>query len=162
MALVMSLIQKRALVRLKQVLKLAAQFPTLRKLGPKSAWSAEIQIVGEKAMISLNSEYRGKKKPTDVLSFPAGSPFRETGLLGELIICLPVLKKQARDLGHSAEQELTVLTVHGVLHLLGLDHEKSKAESAKMARWEAKILNQILGPHKAGLILRTHSGMTEK
>src|SRR5690349_4055414 len=116
--------QNTAEIRLSRILVEARSFPTLARRGPKSSWSVSLQIVGASPMSQLNSQYRGKNYPTDILSFPAPPVFRETGLLGELIICLPTLRRQAKEFGHSELFELEVLTVHGVLHLLGLDHEK--------------------------------------
>jgi rRNA maturation RNase YbeY len=104
-------------------------------------------------MRRLNAEYRRKRYATDVLSFPAPSVFRDQGWLGELVICRPVLRAQAREHGHSAERELAVLIVHGVLHLLGLDHEKGPRQAAAMARWEGRLL-----PAR-GLIARSQSGI---
>jgi probable rRNA maturation factor len=112
-------------------------------------------------MIRLNTAYRGKAYATDVLSFPTLNPFRSQGLLGELIICLPVLKAQARNLNHSREEELDVLLIHGLLHLLGLDHEKSLKQATLMAGWEAKILRTLspsLHKKRLGLIHRANSG----
>jgi probable rRNA maturation factor len=91
-------------------------------------------------MSRLNRSYRGKTYATDVLSFPAPPVFRRQGHLGELIICLPVLKSQARELGHSAETELDVLLVHGLLHLLGMDHEKGGKAARVMRLWETRLL----------------------
>jgi probable rRNA maturation factor len=102
-------------------------------------------------MTRLNEQYRGKAYATDVLSFPSPEVFQSMGQLGELVVCLPVLKRQARELGHAPEQELDVLLAHGALHLLGLDHELGPKQSAEMARLEARLL-----PARAkGLIRRT-------
>jgi probable rRNA maturation factor len=113
-------------------------------------------------MARLNSRYRGKPRPTDVLSFPAPEPIRSLqGALGELVICLPVLTRQAREQGHRAELELWVLLAHGLLHLLGMDHEKGGKQAAEMARWEKKLLSAVIplasrrGP--PGLIRRSYS-----
>lgn len=131
------------------------RFPALRRLGPRQAkWQAGVKLLGtSKAMAKLNLKYRGKNRATDVLSFPAHPVFWEIGYLGELAICLPVLRKQAKELGHTAEAELEVLITHGLLHLLGLDHEKSVRQAGVMARWEARLLNK-----RSGLIARARSG----
>ena len=139
-----------------------AKFP---KKGPK--WVTTVRMVSMKQMIQLNTAYRKKTGPTDILSFEAPEPFRSTGMIGELVICLPVLKRQARELGHSCQVELDVLLVHGVLHLLGMDHELGPRQAAEMARWEGKILNLLRGPKSRvgsarrglGLIERAHSGI---
>ena len=120
----------------------------------------ELRIVGSAPMIRLNRAWRKKNKVTDVLSFSAPEIFRTQGHLGELVVCLPVLKKQAKDLRHSPEAELQILLVHGVLHLLGMDHEGSKKAAREMARWEANILAELYGSteravERKGLIQRS-------
>jgi rRNA maturation RNase YbeY len=139
--------------RLKLLLRKAHGFKELRKLGvfgDAPAWSVDVRMVGAPMMTRLNSQYRGKKYATDVLSFTAPEMFSRAGWLGELVICVPVLKRQARELEHTPEQELDVLLAHGILHLLGLDHEKGPRHAAKMARWE----KQLLPAKSAGLIGR--------
>jgi probable rRNA maturation factor len=148
--------------RLRRLIQFAQDFSPLAKLGPKGQWIIEVKVVGRAAMTRLNADYRGKNYPTDVLSFPAMSPFWEMGHLGDLVICLPTLQKQARDLGLKAEFELEVLLAHGLLHLLGLDHEKSSKEASRMGRWEAKLLRTSLKLSTTqkllGLIDRSESG----
>lgn len=116
----------------------------------KNHWSVEVLLVGRIRMKEFNQTYRGKSTSTDVLSFPTIPLFRKRGYLGQLVICLPILKQQARRLSHSPEYELDVLLVHGLLHLLGWDHEKSDVEAKKMSKLES----QILGKMKLGLIQR--------
>ena len=117
----------------------------------------ELRIVGSAPMIKLNRTWRGKNRVTDVLSFSAPEIFRTQGHLGELVVCLPVLKTQARQLKHPPEAELQVLLVHGILHLLGMDHEGTKKAAREMAKWEAKILSELYGSEgkSKGLIQRT-------
>lgn len=148
--------------RLDQILDIIQSFPTLKRLGPQANWSVDFALIGRPAMTELNGSYRGKYYPTDVLSFPTEDPFRKTGLIGELIICLPTLKKQARDLGHSAAWELDILLTHGALHLLGLDHELGERQARQMAKWELKVLTKLSGKKRVesmGLIDRTKLGM---
>ena len=73
----------------------------------------------------LNRQYRGKDKPTDVLSFPG---FPNQPALGDIVICLNIAEEQARRYAHSFERELAFLAVHGLLHLLGYDHEMEEDE----------------------------------
>jgi probable rRNA maturation factor len=97
----------------------------------------------------LNCQYRGKDTPTDVLSFALeegeepdiyeGPP--ET-LLGDIVISLETAIRQAESFGHSLERELAYLTVHGMLHLMGYDHETDE-EKAAMRQQEEAILNQL-------------------
>lgn len=131
--------------RLKKVLVACQARPTLKRRGPRppAYWDAGVQIVGEEEMRKLNSRYRGKRKATDVLSFPAPDLFWEAGFLGELAICEPVLARQARGHGHAESAELDLLLVHGVLHLLGLDHERGEKHELEMSDWEKKLLRAI-------------------
>ena len=99
-----------------------------------------IALVDIKRMAKLNEKFRGVKEPTDVLAFPLGGEFVSTeSLLGEVVISIDKAEEQARERGHSLESELALLTVHGVLHLLGYtdeDEDKRKIMQAK----ENKIL----------------------
>jgi rRNA maturation RNase YbeY len=150
---------------IRKILKMARQFPTLRKIGGLQPHTIlGLSFVGEREMTRINRVYRKKNRPTDVLSFPAPEPFRSNGYLGDLVICLPVLKRQARNEGHSVEVELKVLLVHGFLHLLGMDHEgtsaRARLEARKMGRWETRLLGK-LGVNRAkesSLIGRHDSG----
>ena len=98
-----------------------------------------LSFVDGPAMARLNKKYRGKNKPTDILSFETDHPHS----LGDLVICTPVLRAQARDQGHDVETELAILLVHGFLHLLGYDHERSKGAALLQARAERKILKAL-------------------
>lgn len=82
-----------------------------------------VYIVDEPESQELNHEYRGKNKPTNVLSFPADIP-EELGipLLGDLVICAPVVEREALEQGKSLEAHWAHMLVHGTLHLLGHDH----------------------------------------
>ena len=99
-----------------------------------------IALVDIERMAKLNEKFRGVKEPTDVLAFPLGGEFVSTeSLLGEVVISIDKAEEQARERGHSLESELALLTVHGVLHLLGYtdeDEDKKKIMQAK----ENKIL----------------------
>jgi probable rRNA maturation factor len=142
---------------LQKVIAQAIAIPAVKKLGPKpaTAWTASVSLIGAPAMTRLNSAYRGKNRPTDVLSFTSPEIFQRQGLLGELVICLPVLKRQARELKHAPELELKVLLVHGLLHLLGMDHELGPKQAAEQRKLEQKILEKLLtGRSAQGLIQR--------
>lgn len=147
--------------QLLRVLRAARKLPGLRKRGPGKPWRVAVTLVSAPTMERLNARYRKRNYATDILSFPAPEVFRvHQGQLGELIVCLPVLRAQARETGHDAEVELLILLTHGVLHLLGLDHEEGARQTAAMARWEAKLLRAVI-PHEgsrvAGLIGRAGS-----
>lgn len=90
-------------------------------------------------MKKINKQFRGKNKPTDVLSFAPVEP----GSLGELLFCLDVLKKQAKEHEHSLEHEFLYMLIHGVLHLLGYDHELSAKEEKLMFRIQDELFETL-------------------
>ena len=102
-----------------------------------------IRIVDTKEGRSLNRHYRGKDYATNVLSFPAELPEGvNLPLLGDLVICAPVVAREAAEQGKSLAAHYAHLTVHGVLHLLGLDHEDER-EAEAMERFEREILADL-------------------
>ncbi len=94
-------------------------------------------------MQQLNKQYRDKDKPTNVLSFPMQSPV-EAGvfLLGDIALCAPVIKQEARQQSKSEMSHWAHMVVHGMLHLQGYDHIKND-EAEEMEQLEIKILNQL-------------------
>lgn len=99
-----------------------------------------IRIVDTEEGRQLNATWRGRDRPTNVLSFPAELPPElELPLLGDLVLCAPVIAAEAREQGKSLQDHYAHLTVHGILHLLGLDHEDD-AEAARMEAMERSIL----------------------
>jgi len=99
----------------------------------------------------LNKEWRDKDKPTDVLSFPAGEiPGYRYKVLGDIVISVPYTKKQAENLGVSFYEELVRLIAHGLLHLLGYDHEKSQKEARLMFDKQEKLIKHILDKNITG------------
>lgn len=133
---------------ISSVLLMAAEIHQLAPENEVSVTLADNQHIRE-----LNREYRGKDRPTDVLSFalnegdepeilagPDGTGI-ET-LLGDIIISLEMAESQAREYGHSLERELAYLTVHGMLHLLGYDHEDA-ARKVLMRQEEERILSRL-------------------
>jgi probable rRNA maturation factor len=102
-----------------------------------------VRVVGQARSRSLNAHYRHKDKPTNVLSFEgAGGAPDGRFFLGELVICAPVVAREAFAQGKSLESHWAHMTVHGVLHLLGFDHERRR-EAAKMAAREIQILDRL-------------------
>ena len=102
-----------------------------------------IRVVGAARSRSLNLRYRGKDRPTNVLSFGGAGPLPDGRHdLGEIVICAPVVAREAREQMKSAEAHWAHLTVHGVLHLLGFDHERV-AEARKMEGRETQILDRL-------------------
>jgi probable rRNA maturation factor len=100
-------------------------------------------IVGTRAGRRFNREFRGKDYATNVLSF-AHEPLRgqAAGLLGDIVICAPVVAREAREQGKPVRDHYAHLTVHGVLHLLGYDHQ-AEADAARMERLEQRILASL-------------------
>jgi probable rRNA maturation factor len=109
-----------------------------------------VLIVDEQAMTELHERWMGEPGPTDVLSFPMDElrppqpggreePAADPGLLGDVVLCPQVAAQQARTAGHSTKAELELLTVHGVLHLLGYDHAEPE-EHAEMFGLQEQLL----------------------
>ncbi len=96
-------------------------------------------LVSEKAMTTLNSKFRQKHKVTDILSFSGAGE----GELGELILCAHVVKRQAREHGLHPYEELSYLLLHGILHLLGYDHEPANGVSEKDAQKMMALQDRI-------------------
>jgi probable rRNA maturation factor len=104
-----------------------------------------ILLTTDSAVRKLNAQFRGKDKPTNVLSFPADPEDTFPGepqILGDIAIAYGVCAKEAKDEDKTFHDHLTHLVVHGVLHLLGYDHEKGK-EADTMEEWERKILARL-------------------
>ena len=95
----------------------------------------------------LNVSWRGVDGPTDVLSFPQDDEV----VLGDLVLSLPTARRQAAERGHADRTELRILLVHGLLHLLGYDHEQGGEELEEMAAAERKLLDRLGWPG-SGLI----------
>jgi probable rRNA maturation factor len=120
----------------------------LRGVAPARArGTVTIALVSDASMRRLNREFARQDKVTDVLSFPAGD--RGAPFLGDVVIATGVARRQARAVGHSSGQELRVLALHGLLHLLGHDHE---TDNGTMARVEARLRRR--GGLTAGMIER--------
>lgn len=152
----LALWNRRAERVVEDLIDFAQHFPALRKRAPQSTeWRAGVRLVGSSEMRNLNARYRKKDYATDVLSFASPEPFRSMGYLGELVVALPVLKRQAREHHHSAEMELWILLTHGLLHLLGMDHEKGKRAAQEQHLWEARLLAFSDIPQKSSLIGRS-------
>lgn len=118
----------------------------LKKLNQKQFYSLSVSVVTDSEMKKLNKQYRGKDKTTDVLSFSQleGEQFSSARPeIGDVIISLPTAKRQAKEYVTALEEELARLTVHGVLHLFGYDHERSKKDEVKMFRLQEKILSTL-------------------
>ena len=116
--------------------------------GASKSIEISVNIVGDSKIKEMNSRYRHKNKVTDVLSFPLETkPVKNSEIwpLGDIFICLSFAKKQAKSENVGIDKKLTQLTVHGFLHLLGYDHEKSDMKAKEMFDLEEKILSKISG-----------------
>ena len=124
-------------------LKNAAQ-ETLHYTNTPSTAELTIIITDDAQLHDLNHQYRGVDAPTDVLSFPAGETDLDSGglYLGDILISYPRALAQATEGGHPIEDELQLLVVHGVLHLLGNDHT-DEAEKASMWSTQTVILDRL-------------------
>ncbi len=116
----------------------------LAALAPESGpVGVSVFIVGLARSRRLNADYRGKDKPTNVLSFGGVSRTPDGRCwLGELVICAPLVAREAAAQAKRREAHWAHLTVHGVLHLRGFDHERA-AEARKMADIEVQILDKL-------------------
>jgi len=142
----------------------------LARVAPKrTRGTVSLAIVSDRRVRELNRRYRGRDYATDVLSFPwqdferagvphdarrrsrdgSGSGRQDAGFLGEIVIARGVARRQARTAGHSEMTELRVLALHGLLHLIGYDHETDRGE---MRRIERRLRGK--GGVPAGLIER--------
>lgn len=99
----------------------------------KNIKEVSLVIVGEARIKELNKKYRKKDRVTDVLAFD----------YGEIFICLPQAKKQAKKIGHSLKQELAVLLIHGILHLAGYK-DKTKKDFNKMLKKQNQVWQKII------------------
>ena len=114
--------------------------------------SAEISItfVDEEQIHLLNKEHRNVDRPTDVLSFPLGengqydvNPENGAKMLGDIVLNVSRVVRQAEEFGHSFRREIAYLTAHSMLHLLGYDHESGGIESVHMREKEEEVMNQL-------------------
>jgi probable rRNA maturation factor len=120
----------------------------LSRVAPASArGDLSVALVSDRRMRALNRQFRGKDKTTDVLSFPSERPF-----LGDIVIASGVAAQQAKAAGHSIVTEVRVLALHGLLHLLGYDHD-DQADRGRMARVELRLRKK--GGLKEGLVERS-------
>jgi probable rRNA maturation factor len=102
-----------------------------------------IALIDNAEMRKLNSKYRQKDYPTDVLSFPADEDLPHSRMLGDVVISVPKAQEQARERGRTLDEEMITLLIHGVVHLLGYDHERSAKDARIMTRVEKKIYRAL-------------------
>lgn len=117
----------------------------LRGAKAKGVDEVGVVFVADKEMFSLNTAYRGKRKTTDVLSFGNDGSWKGEGgdgLLGDIVISMPQIRRQAAEAKKPVRDELAMMLVHGVLHLMGYDHETVKDEK-KMFPLQKRILKKL-------------------
>ena len=115
----------------------------LKQTGHPTA-ELSLSMVGTTRMRSLNRRYRGRDSPTDVLAFPMERVGKHTEIfLGDVVICLPIAIRQASRFENTSDQEILRLLIHGILHLLGYDHEQSAQEATRMQRKELLIFKKL-------------------
>jgi probable rRNA maturation factor len=109
-------------------------------------WELSILLCGDKTITALNSQYRNKYEPTDILSFNLGETVQERGktiyLPGDLVISLDTLRENAKYFDASEDEELRRLLIHGILHLDGMDHKTTDKEEPMLA-FQEEILVRL-------------------
>lgn len=106
--------------------------------------SLSVVLTDDDTIHKMNLTFAGEDHATDVLSFPAGDPDPDSGILylGDIIIAVPIAQQQSVSKGHSLEDELGLLAVHGTLHLLGFNHAENKSRK-EMWEIQGSILSQL-------------------
>jgi rRNA maturation RNase YbeY len=132
---------RRARLDQSRIVRLAQAI--LSSVGEKTA-DLGVMLIGDRSMRRLNRRYRKKDRTTDVLAFSMrGWPCPSSTLIGDVVISVPTAAKQAGQLGRSLDEELTILLVHGILHLCGYDHERSKRDARRMQQREQWVLRRL-------------------
>ncbi|OYZ24515.1 MAG: rRNA maturation RNase YbeY [Bdellovibrio sp. 28-41-41] len=111
----------------------------------KKTQEVSLVFLNENDAKKLNWNYRCKDYPTDILSFGSDDPTS----MGELVLCPQVISRQAKEHGLSLEDELGYIMLHGVLHLLGFDHEKSKVDEERMMSIQDEVFDNLRNPKSA-------------
>ncbi len=105
-----------------------------------------ILITGDDQIHELNRQYLNRDKPTNVLSFPmsADPDEIETGMLGDIVISVDTAKREASEMGITLHQRICELLIHGLLHLMGYDHEISEKDEKIMQKEEKRLLSMLM------------------
>ena len=124
--------------RLKQVALV------LLRLAKREDAELSLALIGNAEMQKLNARYRHKDYCTDVLSFPAAKNLpMQAPMLGDVIISVDKAREQAQEHRHTLDREIVTLLIHGIVHLLGYDHERSAREARIMVRLENKMVRRL-------------------
>ena len=128
----------------------------------KGSAEVSISLVDNKYIQNLNKQYRDKDIPTDVLSFPmckGGTydidPDNGAKILGDVVISVEKVIEQSKLYGHSMQREIAYLVAHGMLHILGYDHEKSNLDKLHMREKEEKVMNLLGLPCTSAYVLNS-------
>jgi rRNA maturation RNase YbeY len=147
---VIEVVNRQRLVRVVET-ELADTAASVLAADRRAGDSLTIALVRDRVMRALNRDYRGKDRPTDVLSFPASRKVhasrghtrsRKSYYLGDVVISTDSAVRQAGEAGHPLVRELHELVIHGTLHLCGYNHEKDNGE---MNRLELRLRRRLLG-----------------
>ncbi len=118
----------------------------LKELGLDNV-EISITLTDDETIRQINKEWRGKDKSTDVLSFPLDEEDTPPGykyrLLGDVVISIPYAIRQAKEIGFTPKEEVLRLLIHGILHLLGYDHETSEEDARIMFSLQDKIFSKL-------------------
>ena len=112
----------------------------LDEIDYKDHYEVSVSFVGDEEIHELNRDYRGVDRTTDVLSFPMDDEF--TNMLGDIVININKVIEQAKEYGHSEKREISYLTVHSTLHLMGYDHEE-ELDKKEMREVEKRVMERL-------------------
>lgn len=128
----------------------------------KGSAEVSVSIVDNKYIQNLNKQYRDKDMPTDVLSFPMGkdgkydiNPENGAKVLGDIVISVEKVIEQSKLYGHSMQREIAYLVAHGMLHILGYDHESNNLDKLHMREKEEKVMNLLGLPCTSSYVLNS-------
>jgi len=132
--------KEKGKVRIRWVRDIAGKLLDIQGL---EGVEVSIYLTDDETIRLLNKNFRGKDKATDVLSFIYDEQVGGYKLLGEIVISIDTAKRQAKELGHSLEEEIKRLLVHGFVHLLGYDHELGKEEEKHFMELEKRLIESL-------------------
>ena len=115
----------------------------VRKAFDRASVEINVQIVNSETIRSLNKQYRGKDKSTNVLSFPCDLPdWIESDLVGDIVLCPAVIRYEAEEFNKTIDSRWAHMLIHGTLHLLGMTHDEAQQQT-KMETMEQKIMDEL-------------------
>ena len=136
-------LQRHRSLNKEGILKIAGRILSLLE---QTKAELSIMFVGDRRMKQLNTQYRGIRRTTDVLSFESSIPFIPDDadkVLGDIVISVPKAEAQAKEYGSGFHDEITRLLIHGTLHLLGYDHEQTEYKARKMRKKEEELIDAV-------------------